>query len=260
MNNGSTKNIYKFLNSLAIYFLVSFISKVLLPEGSALYIAAFLDPFLGVCYGYMGALGIALGGLVADAITGVQLNMIVYYCISNFVWTSVSYLLWKVLSAGEDHIHRLDSIERVLKYAFIVLIYSLLSGLADGVALNFTADWDVWTTAGTTFLNNFDIGLLFGCPLMIASNQYLSRRAGTKRILSKNEKIILLASSIEFIGLLFMITLGLAGDFADPTDMWNAIYTRSAVLINFVIFAALIAMFIINEPDENHPEEGNGML
>ena len=91
---------------------------------------------------------------------------------------------------------------------------------------------------------------MLGCPLMIISNQIISKRSGTERTLSSNEKIILFASLAQIIGLFIMIlVMYLTGIKVGTYDIWNSIYICSIVLVNLIM---IIALFIMIKKEKNN--------
>ena len=206
--------------------------------------AAVLNPFLGICFGLPSALGIMVANLIADAVSGYPLAVLLEGLVPQFLYTYVPYLMWKKLTAGEDHIHRLDCAGRVLKFALVVLVSALLAGVGVGLIVHGNFGAPFLSCAFFVLLNNFDIGLLLGCPLMILSNQIISRRSGTDRTVTDNEKIILVTAALEIVGLAVLIPTAYAGgQTAGLYDIWNTIYLYAVVMLNAMMLISLFFMW-----------------
>ena len=165
--------------------------------------------------------------------------------------TEIHYLtldpdaLWRRMTQGEEHIHRLDSVSKVLKFAAVCFVSAVLSGIGVGLIVYFNFGVDGLRAGLFVFLNNFDISLVLGCPLMILSNQIISRRSGSDREVTTNEKIILASALAEIAGLgILIVTMCAKGFTVGVYDTWNSIYLFALVLINTIMLAALVTMVI----------------
>ncbi len=137
----------------------------------------------------------------------------------------------------------------------VCFVYGLLSAVGVGCIVYFNGFCgpdatyvDFLRTAFFVLLNNFDFAVLLGCPLMIASNQIISRKSGTKRFLSDNEKIILITDLIIVIALVVLIsTIFRTQMTVTRFDVWNTIFILSACLINFAMAVSVIPMAIVQK-------------
>ena len=151
---------------------------------------------------------------------------------------------------GEDHKHRLDCVERVLKFVFVCLTFSVLSAL--GVGLLMAINFHINPTQASLFvlLNNFDMSVILGCPLMVISNQIISRRAGTDRILTRNEIIIIITAIVQVILMAGVaITVYTGGKTIGTYDIWNTIYVIGVILINATMLISLGCMVLFGKKD-----------
>ena len=205
--------------------------------------AAVFYPLLGISFGWPAALGIMTANFICDALNGYSLAILLEGLIPQLLYTMVPYYLWKRIMEGEDHIHRLDSVGRVLKYALVCFAFSLLSALIVGLLMKINFHIDPVQPALFVLLNNFHMSVILGCPLMVAANQIISRRAGTERILTRNEIIILITAAVQ---VLLMIGVGVAvyteGKTIGTYDIWNTIYIIGTVLISATMLLSLCCM------------------
>lgn len=209
--------------------------------------SAVLYPFLGISFGLPSALGIAVANLISDYMNGYSAAVLIEGFIPQLLYSYIPYLIWKKLTKGEDHAHRLDSVDRVMKFVSVCFVSAFLSGVLTSLIIMVNFHTSFLQVAFFVFLNNFDVSIILGCPLMIISNQIISRKSGSERIITPNEKIILLAGLVEIIGLTILIsTMYSSNTLVGTYDIWNSIYIYSVILVNAILLVALIAM-IVNE-------------
>ena len=209
--------------------------------------AAVLYPLLGISFGWPAALGIMTANAVSDFINGYSAAVLLEGLVPQLLYTMVPYYLWRYLTRGEDHIHRLNSVGRVLKYVLICLVSSLLSAV--GVGFFIYTDQHISPWAGSLFvwLNNFDIQAVLGCPLMVLTNVIISRRAGNRRRLSAEEIIILITALIQAVMMVNVaVSTYKSGMTLGTYDIWNTIYLIELVFINITMLISILCMVLYN--------------
>ena len=205
--------------------------------------SAVLYPFLGISFGWPAALGIMTANLICDAMNGYSAAVLIEGLIPQLIYTMVPYYMWKRLMRGEDHKHRLDSVERVLKYVLVCLVFSVLSALGVSIIIYVNFHVNPLQSAPFVLLNNFDMSVMLGCPLMVLSNQIISRRAGSDRSLTKNEIIILITALVQVLIMVnVVIVVYTMGKKVGTYDVWNTIYIIGTVLINISMLISLVCM------------------
>lgn len=239
------ENIFIFLVSALLFLSLSMPFRDLLSvfTVSEVRFAAVLNPVLGICFGLPSALGIAVANFVADYLSGYSIMVLIEGIIPQFLYTFIPYVIWNRLNKGESHIRRLDSSSRLLKYAVCVFIYAVISGIGVGliVQLNFGADF--LNCAFFVFLNNWMMGIVLGCPLMILINISMSFN---KRNLFDTERIIIVSALIELILLIFIIIFAYNTTTSTVIyDIWNKAYIYSAIIINiFLVFVYIVIKIV----------------
>lgn len=210
--------------------------------------SAVLYSFLGISFGLPSALGIMTANLISDALSGYSLAILIEGLIPQFLYVMVPYYLWKCLMKGEDHKHRLDCAARVIKYALICLAFSLLSAVGVGAIMYFNFHVDPTRAALFVLLNNFHMSVVLGCPLMVISNQIISRRAGTDRTLTRNEIIIIITAAVQLIVLAgVVITVYAGGKTVGTYDIWNTVYIIGVALISITMPISLGCMALFGK-------------
>ena len=210
--------------------------------------SAVLYPFLGISFGWPSALGIMTANFISDAVNGYSAAVLAEGFLPQLLYTLIPYYLWRFLMKGEDHLHRLDCVARVLKFVLVCLAFSVVSGFGVGtiVYVNFHADF--WSSAFFVMLNNFDVSVMLGCPLMIVANQIISRRSGTDRILTRNEKIIIVTAVVQVLAMAILIVSVYSGKTTIGTyDIWNTVYILALIINNILMLLSLFCMTILEK-------------
>lgn len=212
--------------------------------------SAVLYPFLGISFGWPAALGIATANLIFDSMNGYSLTVLLECIPLQLLYTIVPYYLWKRVMRSEDHKHRLDCVERVLKFVFVCLASALLSALGVGMLMYFNFNADPVQPALFVLLNNFDMSVILGCPLMVLSNQIISRRAGTERIVTRNEAVILVTAAVQVLLMTVTTVIVYTGGKTIGTyDIWNTVFIIGVLLINATMLLSLVCMAVFGRKD-----------
>ena len=247
MKNKFLRNTVIFFASAIAFFVLTMPFRKVLSVFTATEVrpVAVLYPFLGISFGLPSALGIAVANCIADAVSGYTLTVLIEGFFSQIIYTMVPYFMWKGFTKSEEHVHRLDSVSRVLKYVCVVFVSALLSGIGVGLIVWSNYGADFFSCAFFAFLNNFDFGVMLGCPLMIISNQIISRRSGTKRTVSVNEKIIIAAAIAQIVSVTaIIISMYKSGTHIGTYDIWNSIYIYCVIAINVIMLLSLAVMLV----------------
>lgn len=205
--------------------------------------SAALYPFLGISFGWPAALGIMTANFICDILNGYSAAILFEGLVPQLLYAMVPYYLWKRFTRGEAHGHRLDCVGRVLKYVLVCLVFSLLSAL--GVGLILLTNYHIDPTQAALFVlqNNFHMSVILGCPLMVAANQIISRHAGSERVLTQNEIIILITAGVQVLLMIVTaVTVYTEGRTIGTYDIWNTIYIVGSVLIGITMLLSLACM------------------
>lgn len=246
-NKKTNRFILIFILSGVVFFLLTLPFHKILAVFTASEVrpSAVLYPFLGISFGWPAALGIMAANFICDAMNGYSTAILLEGLIPQLLYTIVPYYLWRQLMNGENHKHRLDRVGRVLKYALVCLVFSLLSALIVGLLMYINFHINPVQPAIFVLLNNFDMSIILGCPLMVLSNQIISRRAGSDRRLTRNEIIILITALVQ---VLIMVTAAIIIYTSRKTvgtyDVWNTIYIIGVIFINISMLISLVCMVL----------------
>lgn len=233
-----------------------------------------LTPVLGMIFGLPAALGCAAGSLVSDIVSKYEISYSITGMLQQLLYGMVPYFLWKRLNKEHDgNEFRLDSVARMLKFCLVMLMDSLLVVICTGM-LNKAYQISDFLSVNTIylFLNTFDSGLLFGCPILIAGH-FLDRHLHNLQSQDKekvfafslNERMIL-NTIITGLGICFLV--GIAVYFTDKMSeegsgigLWGRIYLFQMMTMNLYFMLSMGFMWFtekrIARPIENLAQIAN---
>lgn len=233
-----------------------------------------LTPVLGMIFGLPAALGCAAGSLVSDIVSKYEISYSITGMIQQLLYGMVPYFLWKRLNKEHDgNEFRLDSVARMLKFCLVMLMDSLLVVICTGM-LNKAYQISDFLSVNTIylFLNTFDSGLLFGCPILIAGHfldRYLHNLQSQDKekvfAFSLNERMIL-NTIITGLGICFLV--GIVVYFTDKMSeegsgigLWGRIYLFQMMTMNLYFMLSMGFMWFtekrIARPIENLAQIAN---
>ena len=229
---------------------------------------AAITPVLGLIFGFPAALGCGIGNLICDLFSGYGVSYSVFSLIQQLVYGMVPYFLWKRVNKEHDGSEfRLDSISRVLKFCLVMLIDAFLIVLFTGL-VNHAYSVTALISADNLylFLNSFDSGILFGCPLLILGHflqryfEKLKKNSDEKIFtFSLNERMIL-NTILTGLGICVLVgaSIYLTDKFGESTDkvgLWGQMYLFETLAMN-IYFILSIGMMWFTEKRIARPIEG----
>lgn len=241
--------------------LVYFISTYPLREVLSLFTITDVRPgcvvllFSSVCFGPAAAFGCAIANGICDYLVGNSLFVVMQALPFQFIYGFVSFKIWKMVTKGDDHSYRIDSINKYLKIALVSFVFALMSSVGVGLLCYMNFSLNPFDIGKFVFLNNFSFSMLFGYPIMIIANIIVSGRGKEKlRRPNISESIIILSSFIEFAGIdvisffLYRNSLNLM-DVTSNYGVWNEIYLNSILFVNCVAVLTIIVLFFVRDKD-----------
>lgn len=235
-----------FLISGALFFGFTMLFRISLANVTEMRPTTALTPVLGMIFGLPAALGCSVANLAADLISNYGISYALVSFVQQLVFGTVPYLLWKRLNKEHDGDEfRLDSISRLLKFCLVMLIDALLIVIFTGIVNHAYSVTDFLSMNNLyLFINSFDSGLLFGCPLLILGHllqrQLDNMKSGQKKKVldfTLNERMIL-NTIITGIGICMLI--GAAVYLTDKLNtngtavsIWGQMYLFETLALNF---------------------------
>lgn len=256
-----------FLVSALLFFALTMPFRLSLADVTEMRPVSALSPILGLIFGLPAAAGCTVGSIITDMISGYGASYAFVSGAQQFLYGMVSFVLWRRFNK-EDGISRfcLDSISKLLKLFAVMAAVASLTVVCSAVT-NHVYNVSELITINSLyyFLNVFDSGVLFGCPLMIAGHflqKYLDNlKNGRKEKIitfSLNERMIVntLATGLGIcflIGIAVYITDSIS-DENSSVGIWGKIYIFQMIALNFY-FALSMGMMWFTEKKISRPVE-----
>jgi sigma-B regulation protein RsbU (phosphoserine phosphatase) len=177
MNSTTLKNKFSRLAICGVLvFLTNLCFSYLFPVTpiSELGPASALPPVFGLLFGPWGAMGSALGYLVADVLSGDPPEIYIVYFFVQFLYGYIPYKLWYLLDQDKTiSLPRLDTVRNLTKFVFIMFINAVVMAGFLGFLLDGLGLYDLVSLTTAIFaLNNFDFSIMFGALMVIGANFY----------------------------------------------------------------------------------------
>lgn len=200
------KEIFTFVRrmfiSAAVFFAVSLPFKYLfslVPGVTEIRPANVVPPVLGVLFGLPAAVGISVGNLISDILSGSNAFICVTGFIANFLYSYLPYRMWytEFDSKGKVTPPNLSSMKDVLKFIYIIFINSLLVTILLMLIFETAGFGTSGDNAPLLFFNNFDFAVILGVPLLsILANSKIVPHTPKKKEKTGKRKIFLNVTSV----------------------------------------------------------------
>lgn len=220
--------------------------------------ASAFPPIFGLLFGVPGALGCAIGNLVADIVSGYPDKVCLYGFPAQFLYGFLPYLMWnsgkwgrgKHTKNGEAKEQqkkasvRLSSVRQVLKYIGIVFADTIfMAVLLGGIlqSLNRVSFFSQFTLL--LFYNNLVFCLILGIPMIVLADLAAEENRG--RVLNLNVRFVLIFLLLSILSAVltgiscYQETLPSA---KDTVELWNRVYAR--ISLNFFFFWGISVCFL----------------
>lgn len=188
--------------SAAIFFAVSLPFKYLfslVPGVTEIRPANVVPPVLGVLFGLPAAVGISVGNLISDILSGSNVFICATGFIANFLYSYLPYRMWytEFDSKGKVTPPNLSSMKDVLKFIFVIFINSLLVTILLMLIFETAGFGTSGDNAPLLFFNNFDFAVILGVPLLsILANSKIVPHTPEKKEKTGKRKIFLNVTSV----------------------------------------------------------------
>lgn len=188
--------------SAGIFFAVALPFKYLfslVPGVTEIRPANVVPPVLGVLFGLPAAVGISLGNLISDILSGSDAFICVTGFIANFLYSYLPYRMWytEFDLKGKVTPPNLSSMRDVLKFIFIILINSLLVTILLMLIFETAGFGTSGDNAPLLFFNNFDFAVILGVPLLsILANSKIIPRTPEKKERTAKRRVFLKVTSV----------------------------------------------------------------
>lgn len=251
-NNKFISAGFVFLLSAVLFIAFTMPFRIRLADITDMRPTAALTPVLGLLFGLPASIGCAVGNIITDLISGYGAGYALIAGAQQVLCGMLAWVLWRRLNKESDGSQFcLDSISRLLKLFLVMASVAVVSMFFTAIVNHAYNVADIFTIQSLyLFLNVFDSGLIFGCPLMILGN-FLQRRMKNYRE-DKHDKIVVFSLNERMIinslvtGLSICVIIGAAvylGDMLagenDTVGLWGRIYIFQTLALNFYFVLSL---------------------
>lgn len=188
--------------SAAIFFAVALPFKYLfslVPGVTEIRPANVVPPVLGILFGLPAAVGISLGNLISDILSGSNAFICITGFIANFLYSYLPYRMWytEFHAKGKVTPPNLSSMKDVLKFIFVIFMNSLLVTILLMLIFETAGFGTSGDNAPLLFFNNFDFAVILGVPLLsVLANSKLVPHTPKKKEKTGKRKIFLKVTSV----------------------------------------------------------------
>lgn len=154
-----------FLSFIFIIIAVPFKTMAFIPGFTEVRPVDCLNMVYGLLFGVYGALGCAVGNIIADILGGTLEESSWMGFLSNFLVTYIAYKLWYKMTPEEP---TLSTIKQVLLYNIDSFVISAIAGImvAFGVFISYR-EIDYISIFFNVFFNTLGFSAILGMPVMI---------------------------------------------------------------------------------------------
>ncbi|MCQ2551066.1 MAG: radical SAM protein [Clostridia bacterium] len=269
MNVNKKKNITLAVLLGVVFFLVTYVANTYLAafELTSVRPSAAFNPVFSIAFGWPAILACAISNFLCDLASGYGMTVAALGFVPQVLYGMIPYYVWKSLNRSLASRNRLDSPLKTIEFAVLMGLNAAIMGVFVSAIQNYAFSTAFISTAVFTCLNNFDMCMIFGLPIMALVDYHYSKVLHNgRRKLSVNEVIILLASAVELIafGLIIMIKL-MGNPGLSVETVWQGIFSSAATVLNVILIVSLVCMYAFHMYKVKHAglriiEKKNGTI
>lgn len=261
MKNSSNRriiiwNIVGFLVIGILFFCVTYFSNTVLSayDVTGIRLSATFNPVFGIAFGWSAVIACAVANFVSDLASGWGISVAFLGFIPQIIYGIFPYYVWKHYNHSLSKRTRLDNPRKTIMFAVLMFIDSIFIGLSVGGIQKFVSNDNFWETARFSALNDFDMCLVFGLPLMAVIDYIYSKILhGGKRKLSANEIILLITSVADiavFGGIISVFYL--SHPEMQREILWKMIFEISLAVFNVLLILSIVVMYFYHSYKIKH--------
>jgi len=237
-----------FIISFALFFSITYFSNTVLTayDVTSVRISQVLNPVLGIVYGWPAIMGCAFANALSDYLSGYKMFVVILGVFTQTVYGALPYYAWKKIVPSKAHITRLNGPKITIFFTLLMAINSVIIGLTVGGFQFYTTGSGFFEATVFAALNDFDVCMIFGLPLMaifdFVYSKYLHER---KRKITVNEVIILSSALVQLIAFIFIAVVYSYLHIGEGiAKTWKSIFTFSAYTVNIIIAISIVLMSV----------------
>ena len=238
-----------FLSTYALFLILTYFSNTVLAayDVTSVRPSAAMNPIFGIAYGWPAILGCAVANFTSDLLSGYGIKVALLGFIPQVIYGAFPYYAWRRFIGCESHRTRLDSPKVTICFALLMALDSVFIGLAVGGIQFYVSSSNFWESAYFVFLNDFDMCLIFGLPMMTFIDWIYSRFFhGGRRSMSVNERVILLSACAQTVISSFIAAFILAGKPGNQiATVWKEIFQYCGYVVNGLLIVSVAVMLFV---------------
>lgn len=247
--NKTKRALIIFFSTYVLFLILTYFSNTVLAayDVTSVRPSAAMNPIFGIAYGWPAILGCAIANFTSDLLSGYGMSVALLGFIPQVIYGAFPYYAWRHFIGCESHRTRLDSPRVTICFALLMAVDSVFIGIAVGGIQYFVSSSNLWESAYFVFLNDFDMCLIFGLPMMAFIDFIYSRfYHGGKRTMSVNERVIVLSACSQLIisGIIAAVTR--AGKPDDQiASVWKEIFQYCGYVVNGLLVVSVAVMLFV---------------
>lgn len=228
--------------------------------------SSFLAPLFGIMWGLSGSIGVGVGNFVSDLFNpnfewdAITIIFYVFGSIGNFLMAYGTYRLWHSFMLGRDENPFAISLKNMIRYIVIQFGVVLTTGIYFTVVpvVMFPDAHLTLSRFSTIVINNFDVNVLFGLPILLMMMSSGFEFEQSKAIHWQDEnalrKPIYYRITQGFCIFMLLLTLIMSvyafatveGDYSSNA-IWLSFYENTFLVLHFTLTIQLILIWYIEQ-------------
>ena len=238
-----------FVATAALFLALTYFSNKVLAvyDVTSVRPSAAMNPILGIAFGWPAILGCAVGNFLSDLLSGYGTAVALLGFLPQVIYGALPFYVWRRFVGCESHITRLDSPRVTLSFAVLMAVNAVVNGVAVGAIQYYVSGNNFFNSAVFVFLNDFDMCLIFGLPMMALIDWIYSRYLHHgKRRMSVNEKVIIVSAGVQFV-VSVMIAIGVLVSRRNGRvdTVWKDIFMYCGYAVNAILVISAAVMVLI---------------
>lgn len=207
--------------------------------------SAAMNPIFGIAYGWPAILGCAVANFFSDLMSGFGIAVAMLGLLPQIIYGALPYYIWKKYIGCESRRTRLDSPRVTIYFTLLMALNAAVIGVAVGGIQFFVSRNNFWNTAYFVFLNDFDMCLIFGLPIIVIINGIYSKFLHNRtRHVSLNEKVIVFSAFVQLVISVFIAaTVLFRNRGGQIVTVWKEIFTQCGYAVNGIVVLSVAAMY-----------------
>ena len=236
-----------FLLSSILFLVLTYFSNTVLAayDVTGVRPSAAMNPIFGIAFGWSAILACAVANFISDLLSGFGIAVALLGFIPQLLYGAIPWFAWRRYIGCKSHITRLDSPKVTIYFSLLMALNAFIIALEVGGIQYFVSSNDFWNTTIFVFLNDFDMCLIFGLPIMVLIDEIYSKLLHDRiRHMSINELVIFASVIVQLVISTFIaVTVLIQNRDGQIVTVWKEIFMQCGKAINVLLILSLAAMY-----------------